>query len=70
MQKSLYFCGVKTQVRYIAAAVSSVFCACHVLLINTAVEEWGNSNVPNVSALEYVTAPTAAFLFNVKIQVL
>ena len=69
MQKRLYFCGVKTQVRYIAAAMSSVFCA-HVLLIYTAVEECGNSNVHNVSALEYVTAPTAAFLFNVKSQVL
>lgn len=66
MQKSLYFCGVKSISRYIAAAMSSVFCACHVLVNYIAVEEWGNSNVPKVSAILNLTAPAAAFLFNVK----
>lgn len=62
MQKSLYFCGVKTYVRYLAAAMSSVFCASHVLLINTAVREWGNSNVPKGSAVDTLTHRNAVSL--------
>ena len=65
MQKSLYFCGVKTYVRYIAAAMSSVFCACN-LFVNIAVREWSSSNTSKGSARMTLTAPTAAFLFNVK----
>lgn len=63
MRKIIYFCGVKSIVRYIAAAVSSVFCARY-LLVKHSRKEWGNSNVPKVSAQLNLTAPTAAFLLS------
>ncbi len=63
MRKSFYFCGVKSVVRYIAAAVSSVFCALN-LLVKYSRKEWGNSNIPKVFALQNLTAPTAAFLLS------
>lgn len=61
MKIIFYFCGVKTQLRYIAAALSSVFCASN-LLVNSKRKEWANGNVPKVSAVEYLTAPTALSL--------
>lgn len=65
MRKIFYFCNVKSQVRYIAAAISSVFCICKYFNRYSRRQEWGNSNVPKVSALENLTAPSVAFLFNV-----
>ena len=60
MEYNLYFCGVKSQVRYIAAASRSVFCICNILY-NYSRKEWGNSNVPKVFALENLTAPMRHF---------
>lgn len=70
MEKSLYFCGVKSHVRYIAAALRSVFCALN-LLVKYSRKEWVSSNAPEVYALENLTAPIAASLLsNLKHQVL
>ena len=63
MRKSLYFCGVKSIVRYIAAALRSVFCA-KVLSFKYSRKEWAVSNAPKVSALLNLTAPIAAFLLS------
>lgn len=60
MRKSLYFCGVKSIERYIAAALRSVFCA-KVLLVKYSRKEWGYSNVPKVFALQNLTAPMRPF---------
>ncbi len=68
MSRIYYFCGVKSQVRYEAAAKSSVFCAPELVNRNKR-EEWASSNVPKVSALENLTAPIALSLC-LKIQVL
>lgn len=57
----LYFCGVKTQLRYIAAASKQRF-LCPNILVNSKRKEWANGNVPKVSAVEYLTAPTALSL--------
>jgi hypothetical protein len=59
-RKILYFCTVKIYVRYIAAAMSSVFCITN-LLVKYSRKEWVVSNAPKVSALENLTAPIAAF---------
>lgn len=59
-----YFCNVKSVERYEAAAKSSVFCALNIL-VNSKRKEWANGNVPKVSALLNLTAPTALSLFNV-----
>ena len=53
-RKILYFCSVKKSVRYIAAAVSSVFCISK-YCINIERIEWGCSNVPEASALTGLT---------------
>ena len=66
---NFYFCNVKYQVRYDAAAKSSVFCALNLLIRYSRIMVWGSSNAPKVSALDNLTAPCAAF-FNVKFQVL
>jgi hypothetical protein len=67
---NLYFCSVKSQVRYIAAATSSVFCAICLILVYSR-KECGSSNAHRVFALENLTAPIAAFLLsNLKCQVL
>lgn len=59
MKKSFYFCGVKSYLRYIAAALCSVFCARN-LLVNSSRKVWGNGNVPKVFADVNLTAPIAA----------
>ena len=63
MRKSLYFCGVKSYERYIAAALRSVFCA-KVLSVKYSRKEWAVSNAPKVFARENLTAPIAAFLLS------
>lgn len=63
MQKSLYFCGVESLLRYIAAAVSSVFCAIN-LLVKYSRVEWVNGNVPKVFAVVNLTAPRGIFMSN------
>lgn len=62
----LYFCGVKSILRYIAAAFCSDFCICKLYNRYSRRQEWVNGNVPKVSAVLNLTAPTVAFLFNVK----
>lgn len=69
MKMIFYFCNVKSQVRYIAAALRSVFCARTIFIRYSRIKVWGSSNAPEVIALENLTAPCAAF-FNVKFQVL
>lgn len=71
MKMIFYFCNVKSQLRYIAAALRSVFCAQNLLVIRySRIKVWGSSNAPEVIAVENLTAPCAAFLFNVKFQLL
>ena len=60
MRINLYFCGVKSRVRYMTAALSSVFCISQ-LISKYSRTEWVGSNAPKVSALENLTAPIAAF---------
>lgn len=68
MRINYYFCGVKSIVRYMTAALSSVFCISQFIYRYSRRQEWGNSNVPEVFALWNLTTPTVAFLFNVKIH--
>ena len=67
MKMIFYICTVKTYVRYIAAALRSVFCISK-LLVNrySRIKVWVSGNAPKVFAREYLTTPCAAFLFNVK----
>ena len=65
MRINYYFCGVKSYVRYIAAALSSVFCISKLVNRYSRRQEWESSNAPKVSARMNLTAPTVAFLFNV-----
>ena len=65
MDYNLYFCGVKSVERYEAAAQKQRF-LCPLLSIKNKRKEWGNGNVPEVSAQLNLTAPTALSLFNVK----
>ena len=68
MKRNFYICTVKTYVRYIAAALRSVFCAQNLLVIRySRIKVWGSSNAPKVFARMNLTAPCAAFLFNVKL---
>ena len=61
-RKILYFCNVKSQVRYEAAAMSSVFCITN-LLVKYSRKEWV-AVMPQGFALENLTTPTAAFLLS------
>lgn len=70
MKMIFYICTVKFQVRYIAAAISSVFCAIDLLVRYSRIKVWESSNAPKVFALGNLTTPCTAFLFNVKFQVL
>ena len=62
MKKIFYFCVVKSYVRYISAAISSVFCANVLLVRYSRIKVWGSSNAPKVPARMNLTAPCAAFL--------
>lgn len=64
-RKILYFCSVKSVVRYIAAALSSDFCIC---IFNRNIERnvWGSRNAPEASALLSLTARNR--FFNCQIQ--
>lgn len=57
-----YFCNVKTQERYEAAANKQRF-LCSIILLNIAVWSGVSVTTPRFSALEYLTAPTAFLLF-------
>ena len=71
MKMIFYICTVKSQLRYIAAALRSVFCASYILVNRySRIKVWGRSNAPKVFAVENLTTPWTAFLFNVKFQLL
>lgn len=57
----LYFCGVKTHVRYEAAAKEQRF-LCHILLVKFSRKECGSSNAHKVTHVEYLTAPMRLFV--------
>ena len=61
---NFYFCKVKSEVRYEAAAKMQRF-LCPILIVNYNRKECGSSNAHKVSALLNLTAPTAVSLFNV-----
>lgn len=65
MEYILYFCTVKSNKRHEVAAKMQRF-LCPNLIVNSSRKEWVNSNVPKVSACLNLTAPIAAFMFNVK----
>ena len=60
---NFYFCNVKTQGRHEVAADKQRF-LCPYIIVNSKRKEWGRSNRPKVSALEYLTAPTALSLLS------
>lgn len=60
-----YFCNVKSSERYESAARKQRFLYPSIS-VNSKRKEWGNGNVPEVSAQMNLTAPTALSLFNVK----
>lgn len=60
---NLYFCSVKSNKRYIAAAASSVFCAT-ILLVKYCRKEWSSSNTSKVSACLNLTARNALYLLS------
>lgn len=62
MKKIFYFCNVKTQERYEAAAKKQRFLCC-IILLNIAVWSGVSVTTPRFSALECLTAPTAFLLF-------
>ena len=67
MKMIFYFCNVKSCVRYIAAALRSVFCISNFLVFRySRIKVCGSSNAHKVFAHVNLTAPCAAFLFNVK----
>lgn len=70
MRMIFYICTVKSQLRYIAAAISSVFCASDHINRYSRIKVWVSSNAPKVFAVENLTTPWTAFLFNVKFQLL
>jgi hypothetical protein len=55
-----YFCGVKTFVRYMSAARSSVFCALYLLIRYIRILVCGSSNAHKVCTSD-LTAPSAVF---------
>lgn len=58
-----YFCGVKNQLRYEAAATKQRF-LCPYISENNKRIEWGRSNRPKVSAIDFLTARNAlSFMF-------
>lgn len=59
-----YFCNVKSEVRYEAAAIKQRFLY-PIFIVNSNRKECGSSNAHKVSALLNLTAPTAVSLFNV-----
>lgn len=63
MKKTLYFCGVKSYMRYEAAAKSSVFCAPYLLEKSKRIE-WGRSNRPEVLACMNLTTRNALYLLS------
>jgi hypothetical protein len=63
MRKIFYFCNVKSNERYIAAASKQRF-LCPNILVNSKRKEWANGNVPKVSARLNLTVPTALSLLS------
>ena len=61
MSNLLYFCGVKTYLRYEAAAQKQRF-LCHLISIKNKRIEWGRSNRPEATAVECLTARNALSL--------
>lgn len=59
-----YFCNVKSNKRYDAAAIKQRF-LCPIFLVYSSRKECGTSNGHEVSACLNLTAPTAAFNINV-----
>lgn len=63
-KKNLYFCNVKSNKRYDAAAIKQRFLYPY-LISKSSRKECGTSNGHEVSACLNLTAPTAAFNINV-----
>lgn len=63
MEYNLYFCGVKTYLRYEAAAQKQRF-LCPILLVNSKRIEWGRSNRPEATADKCLTARNALSLLS------
>jgi hypothetical protein len=61
MSNNLYFCGVKTQLRYEAAAQKQRFLCPNCIIKNKRIE-WGRSNRPEATAVECLTARNALSL--------
>ena len=59
----LYFCGVKTYLRYEAAAQKQRF-LCHLISIKNKRIEWGRSNRPKATADKCLTARNALSLLS------
>lgn len=68
MKEILYFCNVKSQARYEAAALKQRFLYLAKKYISSI--EWVNGNVPKAFALVSLTTRNATFLFHVKLQAL
>ena len=66
MRKKMYFCRVKSVVRYIAAATMQRF-LCPSILFKYSRSECGRSNARKVFALQNLTAPAAFLLSNSKL---
>ena len=64
MSNNLYFCGVKSEVRYEAAAQKQRF-LCHLISIKNKRNVCGSSNARKASALLSLTARIALSLFSV-----
>ena len=63
MSNNLYFCGVKSEVRYEAAAQKQRF-LCHLISIKNKRIEWGRSNRPEATADKCLTARNALSLLS------
>ena len=66
MKKIFYICTVKTILRYIAAALRSVFCTQTLLVRYSRIKVWVSGNAPKVFAEWSLTAPCTAFLLTSK----
>lgn len=70
MKMIFYICTVKSYVRYIAAALRSVFCASDYINRYSRIKVWVSSNAPKVFARMNLTTPWTAFLLTSNLYVL
>ena len=69
MANNLYFCNVKSQLRHMAAAIKQRF-LCPANSKSIAASTGVSDNDPEAFAVVSLTSRNAAFLFNVKLQLL